>query len=84
MTNDEDSDGFLYTKLGTEGYKPPEMELGKYTGLQADLFAIGVILFVMYSGSPPFISTKPGDKVYRLIREKQFAKFWNLHEKRKP
>lgn len=77
-------DGILYTKLGTEGYKPPEMELGKYTGIQADLFAAGVILFVMYVGTPPFISTKNTDKIYRLIREKNYAKFWSLHEKKKP
>lgn len=79
-----EGDEMLYTKLGTEGYKPPEMELGKYTGVQADLFATGVILFVMYTGTPPFLSTKNTDKIYRLIREKNFAKFWALHEKKKP
>ncbi len=55
------------------------MELGQYTGLQADLFAAGVILFVMYTGTPPFLSTKNTDKIYRLIREKNFPKFWALH-----
>lgn len=60
------------------------MEEGKYTGLQADLFAAGVILFVMFAGTPPFLSTKKTDKIYRLIKEKAFAKFWALHEKKKP
>lgn len=60
------------------------MEQGKYTGLQADLFAAGVILFVMYAGSPPFISTKNTDKIYKMIREGQYTKFWTLHEKRRP
>jgi hypothetical protein len=55
------------------------MEQGKYTGLQADLFAAGVILFVMYVGTPPFISTKNTDKIYKLIRDKAFSKFWALH-----
>ena len=55
------------------------MEEGKYTGLQADLFAAGVILFVMFAGTPPFLSTKKTDKIYRMIREKAFAKFWSLH-----
>jgi len=45
------------------------MELGKYTGLQADMFAIGVILFIMYKGSPPFNSTKSHDRIYRLISQ---------------
>ena len=60
------------------------MEGGKYLGIQSDLFAAGVVLFVMYSGSPPFISTKNTDKIYKLIRDKNFAKFWSLHEKKKP
>lgn len=60
------------------------MELGKYTGIQADLFAAGVILFVMYVGTPPFISTKNTDKIYKLIKDKNFPKFWALHEKKKP
>jgi hypothetical protein len=38
------------------------MEAGKpYTGLQADLFAIGVILFIIYTGGPPFESTRITD-----------------------
>lgn len=60
------------------------MEKGKYSGLQADIFAAGVVLFVMYAGSPPFISTKDGDKIYKMIREGQYAKFWAMHEKRRP
>jgi serine/threonine protein kinase len=74
----------LTSRVGTEGYKPPEMEQGNYTGLQADIFAIGVILFIMYNGTPPFMSTKPGDRIYKLIKEKSFQKFWSLHEKNKP
>lgn len=58
----------LSSVVGTDGYRAPEMEAGKYTGLQADLFAVGVILFIMYKGSPPFLSTKTHDKIYKLIR----------------
>jgi serine/threonine protein kinase len=57
------------------------MEEGKYNGLQSDMFAVGVVLFIMYNGSPPFMSAKPHDRIYRLIREKNFAKFWEKHEK---
>ena len=60
------------------------MELGNYTGLQADIFATGVVLFIMYNGTPPFLSTKPHDRIYKLIKEKNFQKFWALHEKGKP
>ena len=60
------------------------MEEGKYNGLQSDIFAVGVVLFVMYSGYPPFMSTRYHDRIYKLIREKNFAKFWEKHEKGKP
>ena len=74
----------LSSRVGTEGYKPPEMEAGKYTGLQADIFATGVVLFIMYNGTPPFLSTKGHDRIYKLIKDKNFVKFWALHEKNKP
>lgn len=74
-----DGDGFLYTHLGTKGYRPPEMEEGKYQGDQADIFAVGVILFLLYSGNPPFMSTKSKDPIYKLIQKKNFAKFWLTH-----
>lgn len=74
----------LTSRVGTEGYKPPEMEQGNYTGLQADIFGTGVILFLMFNGTPPFLSTKPHDRIYKLIKDKNFQKFWALHEKNKP
>ena len=79
-----DGDGILYSKVGTEGYKPPEMEMGKYEGIQADIFGAGVILFIMFNGTPPFLSTKSHDRIYKCIKDKNFAKFWQLHEKKKP
>jgi hypothetical protein len=38
----------------------------------------------MYANSVPFKTTKKTDQIYRLIREKKFNKFWNIHEKYKP
>jgi serine/threonine protein kinase len=73
----------LKSRVGTEGYKPPEMEQGNYTGIQADIFAAGVIIFIMFNGTPPFLSTKPHDRIYKLIKDKNFQKFWQLHEKNK-
>ena len=73
----------LTSRVGTEGYKPPEMEAGNYTGLASDLFAAGVVLFIMFNGTPPFLSTKANDRIYQLIKTKNFPKFWALHEKNK-
>lgn len=58
----------LFSRVGTEGYRSPEMEEGKYNGLQSDMFSIGVVIFVMYSGYPPFMGTRPHDRIYKLIR----------------
>jgi serine/threonine protein kinase len=54
--------------VGTEGYKPPEVDQANYTGIQTDIFAAGVVLFIMYAGTPPFMSTKPHERIYKLIR----------------
>jgi serine/threonine protein kinase len=60
------------------------MEKGEYEGLKVDLFAAGVILFVMLAGGPPFLSTKNSDKVYRFIRTGNYEKFWEMHERKRP
>ena len=54
-----------------------------YAGIQADIFATGIIIFIMYNGTPPFLSTKPHDRIYKLIRDRNYQKFWGLHEKNK-
>ena len=57
-----DGSGFLKTKLGTVGYMAPEQLLGRlYEGEKVDIFALGVILFVMISQHPPFNSASPRD-----------------------
>jgi len=41
--------------LGTERYMCPELVMKKkYDGKKADIFSIGVILFVFMKGQPPF------------------------------
>ena len=44
----KDNSGLLKTILGTEGYMAPEiMEQKKYSGTAVDIFASGVVLFIM-------------------------------------
>lgn len=78
------SRGELHTRLGTEGYMAPEIRNRKYDGKSVDLFAAGIILFVMYSGSPPFERTESNDPYYKVFSAKDYLKFWNAHSKRKP
>jgi serine/threonine protein kinase len=49
-----DNSGILRTGLGTPGYRAPEVSDHHYEGRSVDIFAAGVILFIMYAGSPPF------------------------------
>jgi serine/threonine protein kinase len=43
--------GFLLTKLGTKNYMAPELLARQaYQGHVVDLFALGIILFILYTG----------------------------------
>lgn len=59
------------------------MTIGQYTGLGADLFASGVLLFYIYTGNIPFSSTKTTDPHYKFIYQKKYDKFWNIHCQKK-
>ena len=55
-----------------------------YSGVNVDLFASGIILFIMIAGTPPFSKAKPDDPYYRLLVNNMHEKFWNSHSKSKP
>ncbi len=46
--------GILRSHLGTPGYMAPEIYERKYDGEKTDVFAAGVILFIMLVAMPPF------------------------------
>jgi 5'-AMP-activated protein kinase catalytic alpha subunit len=81
--NEEElKDGMTRTNLGSEGYKAPEFYLRKpYSPATTDLFASGVILFILMTGFPPFRSAKETDPWYRLIWNQRFDIFWPAIEK---
>lgn len=53
-------------KVGTLGYMAPEVLLEcKYQPAMADLFAFGVIIFIMVTGHLPFEEASINDKYYK-------------------
>jgi serine/threonine protein kinase len=50
-----------------------------YQGQAVDLFALGVILFIFYSGVLPFSLAKPNDPIYKYIASNRADKFWQIH-----
>lgn len=72
----------LNKKYGTCLYFSPEKHLEEaYDPFQADLFALGIVLFVMVSGVLPFQSATENDELYSLIIEGNYEEFWQVHEK---
>lgn len=46
--------GLLKTRCGSEAYMAPEINEKGYEGKSSDLFAAGIILFLLFTGIPPF------------------------------
>ena len=86
LLSGKDGSGKLHTYLGTANYMAPEIISGAaYNGAEVDLFAAAVILFIMYSGSPPFGQAHPErDQYYKLLCTDRQQLFWDAHERNKP
>lgn len=55
-----------------------------YSGEKVDLFACGIILFIMISGTPPFSKADPRvDPHYKLLATGKQEVFWKAHERSK-
>jgi len=72
-----------HEKLGTEGYISPEIRNRNYDAKKADMFALGVILFILYTGYPPFGSSRYTDPYFKIFTENN-DKFWTVHSRNKP
>ena len=79
-----DGTGMLHTHLGTENYMAPEIHARKaYNGISVDLFALGIILFIMMSKNPPFARPEANDQFYKMLYTGN-ERFWALHSRNKP
>lgn len=55
--------------LGTAAYLSPEQASGRPAGPQADLYALGCVLFEMLTGAPPFTADTPVGLAYRQVHD---------------
>ncbi len=68
---------------GSEKYKSPEIILKKnFDGFKADIFSLGIILFVLLTGNFPFKSARKFDICYMNIIRNKNENFWDLLKKK--
>lgn len=74
----------MKTRLGTKGYMAPEIVARIPYTHKVDYFAMGVILFIMLLGAPPFRQVDIKCWFYRHLNQKSYRLFWMAHAKNKP
>ncbi len=52
-----------------------------YRGEKADLFQLGVILFMLVMRHPPFNQATAGDPFYSMVLNTEIKRFWASHLK---
>jgi serine/threonine protein kinase len=74
-------DGLIETYQGTTSYMAPEIQARlPYNGFAADIFAMGVCLFVMVTQSFPFQAATSTDSHYRMFINDN-ANYWGVYTK---
>ena len=73
---------------GTEGYMAPEIidsdrTTNNYDGVKADIFSLGVILYILCFGRPPFARAHSSDRFYKLRCDRPRG-FFRLHPTTRP
>ena len=68
----------IQSYCGTNGYLAPELLMNlPFNGQANDIFALGVILFVLVTGTMPFRTASPQDPYYACILRGEYEKFWS-------
>jgi serine/threonine protein kinase len=80
----ESTESEIKKKKGTDNYMAPEVYFSyktPYKGKTADIFSLGILLFILMYGVPPFVRADDKDHFYRAF-VKNFPKvFFKMHPK---
>ena len=79
-------DGLISEITGSRYYNAPEMfscATKGYDGTLADIFSLGVVLFVLVMGFYPFDKPNITDSRFKYIAKKDFTGFWKKCEQKK-
>lgn len=71
-------------KTGTPSYRPPEMWIDDFkghNGVKTDIFQLGIVLFILLSGMPPFHEANPLDTYYKTALAGRWDLFWMLKQR---
>lgn len=72
----KEGDNKLSTPLGTLYYTAPEiLEKKKYDGVKADIYSLGILLFILVTGKRIFIEARKTDGLYKFIISKNYKDF---------
>lgn len=72
--------GFSNEHVGTRSYMAPELIMrGMYQPYMVDLYAVGVILFMLATGYCPFQLASLDDGHFRLLATHRYQDFWDAH-----
>ncbi|CAN0434722.1 unnamed protein product, partial [Discosporangium mesarthrocarpum] len=63
--------GYVSTQCGTPGYVAPEILLGQSYGTSVDMWSIGVIIYILLGGYPPF-QDENQTRLFRKIKRGTF------------
>ena len=73
----QNGDGYLTDRVGNAQDMSPEMLMQqRYRGVLCDIFALGVSLFTILTGRPPWKRATRADPLYKLILEDRIDRFW--------